>query len=386
MPTISLIRCPSYDEAQVETAMRRAIDGIGGMARYVQPGQRVLLKVNLLRAAAPDAAITTHPAVVKALVRLVQEAGGRPVIGDSPGGPFVRPWVGAVYRACGMTRVAEETGAELNWDFGETRLAHPTGHLIKSLEVGTFVTGADVVINVPKLKTHNFMHFTGATKNLFGVIPGTIKVGYHSKLPGREAFADMLIDILTLIRPALTVMDGIIAMDGAGPSAGDPFHVGALLAGPDGIALDVVAASLVGLDVRHIYPLQAAIRRGLTTGNPADIDLVGDAPADFVIKGFRPPETGRIEGRGPIWLRRLVNRAFVPAPVATERCIACGVCVRNCPVEAITLAHVRAQNGEMVKRAVMNLDTCIRCYCCHELCPERAIILTKSWVGKLGIR
>lgn len=385
MPTVSLIRCTSYDEAQVEAALRRAVDLVGGMARYVQPDQRVLLKVNLLRASPPDAMVTTHPAVVKALVRLVQEAGGKPVIGDSPGGPFVRPWVSAVYRSSEMTRVAEETGAELNWDLGETRLSHPDGQLIKSLEVGTYVTSADVVINVPKLKTHNFTHLTGATKNLFGVIPGTAKVGYHANLPGREAFAEMLIDILTLIKPALTVMDGIVAMDGPGPSAGDPFQVGALLAGMDGVALDVVAASLVGLDVNRIYPLRAAIKRGLTTGNVADIDVVGDALTNFHIEGFRAPETGTVKGRGPAWLRRLVNRAFVPAPVANSSCIACGVCVRSCPVEAIKIVTLRA-NGDSIKRAVMDLDTCIRCYCCHELCPERAIDLKKSWIGRLGMR
>ncbi len=385
MPTVSLIRCASYDEAQVEAALRRAVDLIGGMAQYVQPDQRVLLKVNLLRASPPEAVVTTHPAVVKALVRLVQEAGGTPVIGDSPGGPFVRPWMSTVYRSSGMTRVAEETGAELNWDFGETRLSHPDGQLIKSLEVGTYVTGADVVISVPKFKTHNFMHLTGATKNLFGVIPGAIKVGYHSKLPGREAFAEMLIDILTLIKPALTVMDGIVAMDGSGPSAGDPFDLGALLAGADGVALDVVAASLVGLDVNRIYPLRAAIKRGLSTGNVADVDVVGDACADFRGEGFRAPEVGRVEGRGPTWLRRLVNRAFVPAPVANANCIACGVCARSCPVEAIQIVPLRA-NGGAVKRAVMDLDVCIRCYCCHELCPERAIDLTKSWIGQLGLR
>ncbi|MBN1935102.1 MAG: DUF362 domain-containing protein [Anaerolineae bacterium] len=385
MPIVSLIRCASYDEIKVGAALRRAVDLAGGMAQYVQPGQRVLLKVNLLRASTPEAMVTTHPAVVKALVGLVQEAGGTPVIGDSPGGPFVRPWVGAVYRSSGMTRVAEETGAELNWDFGETRLSHPKGHLIKSLEVGTYVTSADVVISVPKLKTHNFMHFTGATKNLFGVIPGTIKVGYHSKLLEREAFGEMLIDILTLIKPSLTVMDGIVGMDGSGPSAGDPFEVGALLVSPDGVALDVVAASLAGLDISRIYPLRAAIKRGLTTGNIADVDVVGDALADFHIEGFRAPEVGAVEGRGPVWLRRIVNRAFVPAPVANEKCVACGICARNCPVDAIEIVPMRA-NGASVKRAVMDLDKCIRCYCCHELCPERAIDLKKSWVGCLGIR
>jgi len=382
-PTVSLTHCDDYDPAAVEAALRRTLEPLGGLERFVAPGQRVLLKTNLLRAASPDSALATHPSVVGALARMVLELGAHPVIGDSPGGPFNSAWLRTVYRQTGMARVAEETGAELNWDFDQQLLHHPQGRVIKGLEVGTFVTHADVVIALPKLKTHTFMQFTGGTKILFGVIPGTLKVGYHARFSDPHVFGHLLIDILTLIRPALTIMDGIVAMDGQGPSAGDPFPVGALLAAPDAVALDVVAAGLVGLPVRTIYPLLAAIERGLTTGEIVDIDVVGDALAGFHIEGFRPPETtaarhGLLRRLG---LGRQMSAVFYkqlsPAPRATDRCIGCGICVQNCPVHAITLVD---------RRAAMDLKTCIRCYCCHELCPEKAIELQKPWLRRLSDR
>lgn len=372
--TVALVRCANYDESAVAAAVREAVDLVGGIERYVQPGQRVLLKVNLLRATAPDEAVCTHPAVVRALVRLVQEAGGQPIIGDSPGGPFVAPWLRSVYQRSGMTQVAEETGAALNWDFAEEHVSHPEGRRIKGLEVGRYVTQADVVITLPKLKTHTFMQLTGATKILFGAIPGTIKLGYHAKFPDPDAFGDMLIDIVTLIKPALVLMDGIVGMDGEGPSAGRPFEVGALLASADSIALDVVAAALVGMDVQTIPPLRAASARGLTTGRLADIDVVGASVSDLAVQGFRPPTARTSSGGLFDALGKVVHRWVVATPRATEQCIGCGVCVRNCPVEAITLVE---------RRARMDLRACIRCYCCHELCPERAIELRKPWLGRI---
>ena len=344
------------------------------MSAYVQPGQRVLLKANLLRAANPDEMVSTHPAVVAAVVRLVQEAGGIPVIGDSPGGLFTSVTLRAVYQRTGMMQVAEQTGAELNWDVGQTRLPHPEGRLIKSLEVGTFCTAADVIISLPKLKTHSFMQFTGATKNLFGVIPGTVKVGYHAKLPRQEQFGEMLIDILTLLRPALTVMDGIVGMQGNGPSAGSPFPVGVVLSSADSVELDVVATALVGIDAHRVYPLRAAMRRGLTTGLVSDVELVGDPFSERVAEGFVAPQTSSALERVPAFLRSLLTRVLVSAPLVIDRCIGCGICAQNCPVEAIEIA---------AKRAIIDLETCIRCYCCHEVCPERAIDLHKSWLGRL---
>jgi len=375
-PKVSLIQCKTYAEAAVFDAVKQAIDQVGGITAFVQPEQRVLLKLNLLRASEPNEAICTHPAVVKALVRLVQSAGGIPIIGDSPGGPFTTSMMRSVYKKSGMWTVAEQTGAELNWDFAKTQLSHPDGHLVKRLDVGTYVTTADVVISLAKLKTHGFMQFTGATKILFGVIPGTLKLGYHAKFPERERFGDMLIDIVTLIRPALSLMDGIVGMDGEGPSAGDPFEIGALLASTDAMALDVVAANLVGMDVHSIYPLQAAIERHLTTGDVADIDILGASRSDFAIQGFRVPEThaGSVSGGLFNMLAGVIKSQMFAAPRSNDKCIGCGICARSCPVQAITIVEKRAQ---------MDLKKCIRCYCCHEMCPERAIDLRKPWLGRL---
>ena len=373
---VSLEKCDTYDEMAVAAALTRAVDLVGGMSRYVKHGQRVLLKVNLLRSAAPEEAITTHPAVVKAAVRLVQAAGGVAVIGDSPGGPFRPGLLRAAYRKSGLVQVAEETGAELNEDIEGTLVSHPDGQRIKALEVGSFVTNADVVIPISKLKTHVFMGLTGATKILFGVIPGTSKLAYHAKFPEPEDFGDMLLDIITLIKPALSIMDGITAMDGHGPSGGDPFEVGALLASPDPVALDTVAAHLVGVDPRDSYPLRAAGSRGLPGVRLEEIDILGDSLDALKKTSFNMP-VARAEGSGVAFalVGRLAKSLLIASPRSNVNCIGCCICAQNCPVDAITITEQ--------KRAVMDLNICIRCYCCHEMCPENAIDLHRPWIGRM---
>jgi len=371
---VSLVRCAEYELGAVEEAVRRAIDLVGGTSRYVQPGQRVLLKPNLLRGTPPEAAVCTHPLVVAAVTRLVQEAGGIPVIGDSPGGPLTGALLRPVYQRTGMARVAEETGAELNWDVGQERVSHLDGHLVKSFEIGTYVRRVDVVISLPKLKTHGLMRLTGAVKNLFGTIPGTTKMAYHAKFPEPEQFGEMLLDLATLVRPALSLMDAVVGMDGPGPSGGDPFPIGVLIAGSDPSAVDLVAAELIGAEVEGVYTLRAATRRGLIPPRAEGLDLAGDPLTDLAVRGFRVPYARRTPGRLVSVLGRLVKRWMVAVPRANARCVACGVCVRNCPVDAIEIRDGRAR---------MDLKTCIRCYCCHEMCPERAIDLDMPLLGRL---
>jgi uncharacterized protein (DUF362 family)/NAD-dependent dihydropyrimidine dehydrogenase PreA subunit len=373
---VALAKCDHYDEMAVAAALTRAVDLVGGMSRYVQPGQRVLLKINLLRAAAPEEAITTHPAVIKAAVRLVQAAGGEVVIGDSPGGPFRLGLLRSAYRKSGLLQIAEETGAELNEDIEDTLVSLPQGERIKALEVGNFVTNADVVIPISKLKTHMFMGITGATKVLFGVIPGTAKLAYHAKFPEPEDFGDMLLDIITLIKPALSIIDGITGMDGHGPSGGDPFEIGALLASPDPVALDTVAAHLVNVDPRGVYPLRAAANRGLPGVHLEEIELLGDSLDALKKTGFNMP-VARAGGEGGAFtlIGRLAKSWLIASPRSNVYCIGCGICAQNCPVDAITITEK--------KRAVMDLNICIRCYCCHEMCPEKAIDLNRPWIGRM---
>lgn len=376
-PTVALVNYADnrYDKLRVEHMVRRAVDLIGGIGRFVQPGQRVLIKPNLLRKSTPDEAIVTHPTVVRAVVRLVQEAGGKPIIGDSPGGPFSPTLLRGVYQSAGLVEVAEETGAELNYDVRAERIPAPEGRLIKMLDICGFALDADVIISLPKLKTHDLMGFTGATKNLFGLVPGVTKAGYHAKLQTLDQFAEMLLDILTAVKPAFHLMDGIVGMDGDGPSAGDPYPAGILLCSTDAVALDLVAVHLTGLPLERVAPLRVARRRGLTTGSIQDVQIVGEPLESVRLEGFRAPGSGaRDFSILPHFMRQFFVRQLVASPQVGEKCVGCGICAQNCPMQTIRIEG---------RRAIINLSNCIRCYCCHELCPEKAITLKQSWVQRL---
>jgi uncharacterized protein (DUF362 family)/NAD-dependent dihydropyrimidine dehydrogenase PreA subunit len=377
MSQVALIQCAdkTYEPIRVEQEVRAAVDGIGGIEKYVQAGQRVLVKPNLLRMSDINRGVVTHPSVVRAVTRLVQEAGGQVVIGDSPGGPFSEPYLRTVYRGAGLIQVAEETGAELNYDTRATRVSVPNGRLVKSLELGQFAVDADVIISLPKLKTHGFMGFTGATKNLFGLIPGVTKVTYHARLQDADQFAEMLLDLLEFAKPAFSLMDGIVGMDGDGPSAGNPFPAGLLLCSADAVALDLVATHLAGMKLDAVLPLRAAKRRGLTSGRVEDLEIVGAALEDARLEGFQPPTSGTANfGFVPGLLRRLFLGHITASPRPNKDCVGCGVCVQNCPMHAITLVDRRAQ---------IDLKQCIRCYCCHELCPHEAIDLSRPFITRL---
>jgi len=372
---VYIARCRTYEYQQVLKAVREAIDGLGGICRFIREGQRVLLKPNLLRASVPSEAIITHPTVVRAVVELVQEAGAQAVIADSPGPPYSEARMRGFYVKAGLMAVAEETGAELVCSWQPVQLSNPSGKLMKMIDAMDLVTQVDAVINLPKLKTHGLTRFTGATKNLFGLVPGLVKMGYHAKLQTAEQFSEMLIDLLQFHSPVLTVMDAVVGMEGDGPSAGNPRGIGCILAGADGIALDVVATSMVGIEPASVPPLQVAIGRGLTTGEVKDIEVLGVPLEEAQVLDFQPHGAVTSDYRMvPAFLRDLGARQLVATPRVGSDCAGCGMCVKTCPMGAITMRGQRAK---------IDLRKCIRCYCCHEMCPHRAIILKRPFLGSL---
>ena len=373
---VALVRSTEYATEQIEAAVRHAVDLLGGMSRFVQPGQRVLVKPNLLQAGDPAKAIITHPTVVRAVVKLAQEAGGRVFIADNPFLPPIneRGWH-SLYKQTGYAAIAAETGVRLNDSIIPQQHPHPEGSLIKLVDTSSFLSESDVVISVPKLKTHSLMRYTGAVKNLFGVVPGTTKAGYHVKLQTAERFAGMLLDLTSFVRPALTVMDAVVGMDGDGPSAGQPFPIGAILAAPDPVALDVAALGLVGRNPASVPTVAEAVARGWTTGRTGDLDILGEDLAAMAVSGFRLPPGGRSEmDYVPHFLRPIGTRILVPSPFVNRRCIGCGLCIESCPVGTISRVGGRAR---------ISLSNCIRCYCCHEVCPEQAITLRQPWLGRM---
>jgi uncharacterized protein (DUF362 family)/ferredoxin len=349
------------------------------MAAFVRPGQRVLLKVNLLSRATPERAVTTHPEVVRALIREVRAAGGLVTVGDSPGGRNSLQAVQRLWDETGVGQVCAEEGVELVlFDNSYVTVAAPGGKLYTSFTVGRAVAETDVLISVPKLKTHGLMMLTGAVKNLFGCIPGLEKAQFHVKVPAREDFADMLLDLMLACKPRLAVMDAIVGMEGAGPAGGDPRQIGAILASDDCVSLDVVAAGIAGLAPHEVYTNLVAARRGLGPSSAEEVVTVGAdwrslAPPDFVLPA------ADVTTDVPDWLARWLRGWATARPefARPSACTKCRRCENNCPVEAIKVTDMGP---------AFDHKKCIRCYCCQELCPTQAIDLTVPPLARIASR
>jgi uncharacterized protein (DUF362 family)/Pyruvate/2-oxoacid:ferredoxin oxidoreductase delta subunit len=382
---VSLVRCSDYALEGVRAALKEALAPLGGMAAFVRPGERIGLKPNILLGSDPDQAIITHPAVVAAVALEVKEAGATPIVMESPGSGIIPSprAIERIFRKIGYQDMADKYGFTLSAQTDWEGVAYPDGQTVKRVEVIKAALEVDGIINLPKFKTHAFMIFTGATKNMFGVIPGLTKVGYHGKFPQRERFAGMLLDVASLMRPRLSVMDAIVAMEGKGPgTGGSPRKLGLLLAGADTVAMDAVCCGIAGFDTAAIPVLAAAKERGRWGGRVADIQTFGPAVADLVVRDFRPPSKGvassgldsSVIGRiGQAFLRT----SFSPRPrPQVGPCTLCGSCEQACPGQAISL-------DKKARVARVDDDKCILCYCCHEVCPNAAIELRFTGMGRL---
>jgi uncharacterized protein (DUF362 family)/Pyruvate/2-oxoacid:ferredoxin oxidoreductase delta subunit len=367
MSTVSVVACDTYEIDAVRQAVTAVLAPLGGMGRFVRPGMQVLLKPNLLRASDLERAITTHPAVVQAVTELVQDAGGTVVIGDSPGGLLRKS--PSVWRVGGMTEVVDRTAAALvAFDGVEWRRLN--GH---DYFIARPVFEADLVINLPKLKTHLFTLYTGAVKNLFGTIPGTRKREMHCRAPGVRDFGQILVDVLELVRPGLTLLDGVLGQEGTGPGmGGDPHRYRCLAASTDPVALDAVITRAMGYRTGDVLHLAQAEARGLGVSDPDAVQVEGDRRAlDF---GTLNLPKARWYFRVPSWVGGPLDRAVQVRPqVESAECIGCGRCVEVCPAEAI-------RSG---KPPLFDWHRCIGCFCCAEICPQGAITSHRNWIARL---
>jgi uncharacterized protein (DUF362 family)/NAD-dependent dihydropyrimidine dehydrogenase PreA subunit len=380
-----LVRCNDYALEGVRAALKEALAPLGGMAAFVKPGERIGLKPNVLLGSDPDQAIITHPAVLAAVALEVMEAGATPIVVESPGSGIIPSSrvLERTFRKVGYQDMADKYGFTTSTQTDWEGVAYPDGRTVKRVEVIKAALEVDGLINLPKFKTHAFMTFTGATKNMFGVIPGLTKIGYHGKFPQKERFAGMLLDVASLMRPRLSVMDAIVAMEGKGPgTGGSPRKLGLLLAGADTVAMDAVCCGIAGFDTAAIPVLATAKAQGRWGGRVAGIQTFGPAVADLVLRDFRPPAKGVassglnssvIGGIGQAFLRT----SFSPRPrPQVGPCTLCGSCEQACPGQAISL-----DKKARVARADDN--KCILCYCCHEVCPSAAIELRFTGMGRL---
>jgi uncharacterized protein (DUF362 family)/Pyruvate/2-oxoacid:ferredoxin oxidoreductase delta subunit len=354
----------NYRLDRVVACLEQMLNEMGGIEKIVKPGMRVAIKPNLLMAKRPEEAATTHPAVIHAVIQLVQKAGGIAVIVESPGGPYNIPMLKMVYAKTGIEQIANETGAELNFDLRVEKIKNPQAEYLKSLKILKPLYDADVIINLAKLKTHGFMVYTGAVKNMFGSIAGLEKSEYHLRMSNDEMFANCLIDIFLATKPQLNIIDGIIAMEGDGPSAGVPKYIGCLFASTDAFAVDYVALNTIGVDYRKVPVMKNAERRGIFDKN--DINILGVDIDSIKPDGFDVPALSRQRTGLRYVIARLLKKQFRPQPeIMHDKCIGCGKCIEVCPPKTIS--------KDKAKQVNIDYRNCISCFCCHEFCPEKAI-------------
>ncbi|MBU4304126.1 MAG: DUF362 domain-containing protein [Candidatus Omnitrophica bacterium] len=355
MPQVSVVRCRDYDGGRLFSEVKKSVDLIGGIKRFVKPGQKVLLKPNLLKIAAAPEAVTTHPEFIRAVVRLCKEGGARVLIGDSPGG-MVK--IGQLYEQNGIAEIAQQENAELvKFD----AIVHKEG-----IPFAKIMDEVDVVISLPKFKTHSLTKITAAVKNVFGLVPGLYKVECHRQAPNHKVFAKMLAKIYGIVRPHLTIVDAVSAMDGEGPSAGNPYPLGLVVASADAVAVDAVLAKIIGIDPLSVATTYETHSLGLGTAQLTDIDICGEPLESVAVKNFTLPKILALYRLPNGIIRNLVR--FIPLIIGLDRdrCNACGMCKNICPQQAIEVVTARIK---------MNARRCILCLCCCEICPQNALYL-----------
>ncbi len=363
---VAIVSCNSYDPSAVLSAVERGVGLLGGASKFVQPNEKILLKLNWLSADPPEKCVTTHPSVFRAVAEVLLREGGQLSYGDSPG--FQSPETAA--KRTGAADVAEALHIPLA-DFHNGQDVHyAEGQQNKKFFLSNAVLSQDGVVSLPKMKTHAFQRVTGAVKNQFGCIPGALKGEFHVKLPSAYEFAKMLIDLNTCIHPRLYVMDGIMAMEGNGPRGGTPRAMNVLLFSTDPIALDATMCRLMNLDPSLVLTNQAGLEMGAGTYLDEDIRLLGDPIETFIAKDFnvrREPEQQSSKRKQP----NVIKNAITPRPyIMGERCVKCGLCVKMCPV---TPKAVDWHDGNKQNPPSYDYNRCIRCFCCQEICPESAI-------------
>lgn len=374
MVVVSIQKCPDYEEQNVSQAILSAMAQIGGMARVIRPGDKVLLKANLLAPADPDAAVTTHPGVVKAVAGQVLAAGGIPIVADSPGYFYAGGKCRAI-KACGMRDVGDDLNItttqfeSVENPFVEVQV--PGGQMLDHVYAARLALEADVIITLPKLKTHASTWYTGAIKNMFGAVATRTRKQAH-RLATHEHFSAALVDVYAVFRPQvrLAIMDGVTGMEGEGPRHGSPRQAGLILASFDAVALDTVATAVMGFEPTRILTTRYAAERGFGVGELAGIDILGE-PLDDVVVDFSKP-TGRRLNVPPLLMKAADRLLKVRPELNRDDCDKCGTCAKSCPVDAIT----------MNSYPEIDRDLCIECFCCNEMCPTGAMAISKNWLAR----
>ena len=381
MEKIALLKCDSYEVNIIEKKLREGFELLGGdeyLKKLIPYNSKVLLKPNMLSIEEAGSPVVTHYAVFEAVIRIVKEYSNNISFGDSPGFGDSKK---AAERS-GLLEVANRYGVIFE-DFKESvHVKLEKSLLCKSWNVAKAPFDADVVISLPKLKTHGMAYFTGAVKNQFGCIPGSQKATWHTRMPDANNFCKMLLDLNSVIGTSFAILDGIVAMEGNGPKSGTPYKLNTLIMGDSLTAVDSVAVRLIGYD----NPLDIPVLKEAEDSKwgvvlPSEIEILGEKIEDMKVNDFKLCRKGGnfyfINPQVTKFLRNMIT----PNPtLIKEKCVSCGRCEVVCPENPKVITMVK--NGDKLQPK-WNMKLCIRCFCCQELCPVGAIETKYTSLGKI---
>jgi uncharacterized protein (DUF362 family)/Pyruvate/2-oxoacid:ferredoxin oxidoreductase delta subunit len=371
---VAIARVDDYQRGNICHAIEKGLRLLGGLGPILKPRSRVFVKINHLSPPSPpEKAIVTHPDFTREVLRLLKDLHLKITVGDD-----IQSREKDGFLTSGYRKMCDEMGIRLvNLKEEGFREVKCDGQLINKTYISPLLLDSDYIINLPKLKTHSFTIYTGAVKNMFGIIPYGLRLSYHRQFQKNEAFSQMLVDIFSCAPPHLTIMDAVVAMEGEGPSSGDPRKAGIILASEDAIALDAVASKIAGFEPWDIASILNAHQRGLGTGRLEEIEVLGEKIQHVEMKDFKQSAiaVGFLRRRLPASLYAFIQDQLIFIPeVRKDECTHCLECVKICPSGA-------AEDED--ETVWIDRETCIHCMCCHEVCRFQAIKLKQKPMGHI---
>jgi len=371
---VSIVRAPEYDCDYIYSAVAKGVDLLGGLDNIVKPGSKIFVKINHLPPPSPpERGIVTHPVFVEAVLKLLKQYSDDITVGDD-----IESDSGEGFKISGFHQMCQRVGVRLinlkETGFIETEC---NGYFLKTVYLSKIALDADIIVNLPKFKTHSLTIITGAVKNMYGTIPDSFRKSFHGQYIPNQDFSQVVADIFSAVKPHLNIMDGIIAMEGEGPALGNIRKPGIVLASQDAVALDSVAATIIGLNPMDIYTIKYSHERALGIGNLQQIEAVGESIASVAVPDFKPPASAInvFINKVPTSLSMFFVQELSLRPQLIEnQCTGCLECNKICPTDSITAY------GNIVK---IDYDNCIKCMCCHEVCRFYAIRPKRSFLGNI---
>lgn len=349
-------KCEKYENSRIKDAIN-LIFNKHNIYNIIKPNMNIVIKPNFVMKMKVEDAGTTHPLIIKEVAKKIISLGAKVTIAESPGGPYNEKILRDIYNYYKLDDL-EHIGVKLNISTDTVMLK---SELNNNFEVIKPIAEADLVINIAKLKTHTMMNMTCCTKNLYGIIPGTQKFGYHAKHTEPEEFAEKIIEISSLVKKQICIVDGIDAMEGNGPTGGTKRHLGILLSGENCYEMDYIVSKIIGFeDISYIT--KKTIEKGIVM--PYNVKIDGEKLENVKVKDFKRPDSSSKIKFG-MKIAKILFKNIKPYPIFNmNKCIKCNRCINSCPKKALIFSN---------SKIMLNKKECISCFCCHELCPAKAI-------------